>query len=152
MVGVLSFFYQKVAQSAHSDFNAYWQCLNFDILFCFLHFGRRKKCRIENLFDAVWWAFSTVTTVGYGDLVPVTLEGRFVSILLMLMGTGLFVAHTALLANAFLDRKMFLLFDKKQKQDQNEVAPQETVDHILQDIKQKVDHLDRFLAKENKKN
>ncbi|HCC84164.1 MAG TPA: hypothetical protein DEP87_00545 [Candidatus Pacebacteria bacterium] len=45
---------------------------------------------IHNLFDALWWATTTVTTVGYGDRVPVTVPGRVVGILLQIIGGLLF--------------------------------------------------------------
>ena len=45
---------------------------------------------IHNLFDALWWATTTVTTVGYGDKVPVTVPGRVVGILLQIIGGLLF--------------------------------------------------------------
>ncbi|WP_238220063.1 potassium channel family protein [Tsukamurella pulmonis] len=47
--------------------------------------------------DALWWAAVTVTTVGYGDVYPVTTEGRIVALLLMVVGIGLisFVIGTA---------------------------------------------------------
>jgi voltage-gated potassium channel len=48
--------------------------------------------------EAVWWAFASVTTVGYGDRFPVTEEGRFVATFLMVIGIGLFSSLTALLA------------------------------------------------------
>lgn len=50
---------------------------------------------ILNFGDAVWWAFCTVTTVGYGDYTPVTAQGRVVAVLLMIGGVvlvGLVVA------------------------------------------------------------
>ncbi|WP_222618197.1 potassium channel family protein [Nakamurella sp. PAMC28650] len=54
--------------------------------------------------DAVWWAVSTVTTVGYGDRYPVTGEGRFVAVGLMLAGIALIGVVTASFATWLIDR------------------------------------------------
>jgi voltage-gated potassium channel len=40
--------------------------------------------------DAMWWAVSTMTTVGYGDTYPVTAEGRVIAVFLMAAGVGAF--------------------------------------------------------------
>lgn len=53
---------------------------------------------ITSFGEAIWWAFASVTTVGYGDRFPVTEDGRFVATLLMVIGIGLFSSLTALLA------------------------------------------------------
>lgn len=53
---------------------------------------------ITSFGEAIWWAFASVTTVGYGDRFPVTDEGRFVATFLMIIGIGLFSSLTALLA------------------------------------------------------
>lgn len=45
--------------------------------------------------DALWWSATTVTTVGYGDLFPVTMTGRFVAVALMLVGIACIGAITA---------------------------------------------------------
>jgi voltage-gated potassium channel len=52
--------------------------------------------------DALWWAYVTITTVGYGDLYPVTLEGRLVALVLMTTGVGLFGTFTAFIASWFV--------------------------------------------------
>jgi voltage-gated potassium channel len=52
--------------------------------------------------DAAWWSYVTITTVGYGDLYPVTDWGRLVGVLLLSTGVGLFAVITGFLANAFL--------------------------------------------------
>jgi voltage-gated potassium channel len=56
--------------------------------------------------DALWWAFATITTVGYGDKVPVTSEGRVLAVMLMTAGVGLFGTFSALLAAWFLAPSM----------------------------------------------
>ena len=53
--------------------------------------------------DALWWAYVTVTTVGYGDLYPVTGTGRLLASILMLAGVGLFSVITSFLASTFLN-------------------------------------------------
>ena len=45
--------------------------------------------------DALWWGIVTLTTVGYGDVYPVTLEGRLTAAILMILGISLFGAITA---------------------------------------------------------
>lgn len=59
---------------------------------------------IRNFGDAVWWAVTTVTTVGYGDRHPTTGEGRVVAALLMMGGIALLGMVTASLASWLLDR------------------------------------------------
>jgi voltage-gated potassium channel Kch len=60
------------------------------------------EANIHTPFDAVWYTFVTITTVGYGDRYPVTTEGRLIGIVIMTAGVGLFGTLTGYLANAFL--------------------------------------------------
>ncbi|MFC1920436.1 ion transporter [Chloroflexota bacterium] len=46
------------------------------------------EAQITNFSDAVWWSISTVTTVGYGDIVPHSIAGRIMGMLLMIIGIG----------------------------------------------------------------
>jgi voltage-gated potassium channel len=52
--------------------------------------------------EALWWAFVSVTTVGYGDYYPVTAWGRTFAVLILAAGVGLFGALSGYLANFFL--------------------------------------------------
>jgi voltage-gated potassium channel len=57
---------------------------------------------IKNFGDGLWWAITTVTTVGYGDRYPTTIEGRFIAIALMIMGISLMGVITASVAAWFV--------------------------------------------------
>jgi voltage-gated potassium channel len=63
-----------------------------------------SDANITTFGDALWWACTTVTTVGYGDRFPVTGQGRFVAVVLMLIGIGLVGAVTAAVATWILGR------------------------------------------------
>lgn len=62
------------------------------------------EANIVDFGDAVWWAMTTATTVGYGDRFPVTTEGRLVAVGLMLAGIALLGVVTATLASWFVER------------------------------------------------
>ena len=57
---------------------------------------------IKNFGDGLWWAITTVTTVGYGDRFPISTEGRFLAVLLMLVGISLVGVITASVAAWFV--------------------------------------------------
>jgi voltage-gated potassium channel len=52
--------------------------------------------------DALWWAYVTITTVGYGDYYPVTSYGRIVGIIVMTTGVGVFATFAGYIANKLL--------------------------------------------------
>jgi voltage-gated potassium channel len=62
---------------------------------------------IKTAEDAIWWAYVSITTVGYGDKFPVTTEGRMIAAILMTAGMGLFGTFTAYVASWFvIDKKI----------------------------------------------
>jgi voltage-gated potassium channel len=83
------------------------------IAFLMIIFGSISILNVENdpnsniktAEDAVWWAFVTITTVGYGDRYPVTAEGRIIAAFLMVTGVGLFGTFTGYVAAWFLGDK-----------------------------------------------
>ncbi len=52
---------------------------------------------------ALWWAIVTLTTIGYGDVYPVTLLGKFCAALIAISGIGIIAMPTGIFASAFSD-------------------------------------------------
>jgi voltage-gated potassium channel len=63
---------------------------------------RGQNDAIVSFADALWWAVTTTTTVGYGDIYPRTGEGRLIAVVLMLTGIGLIGVFTAMIASFFM--------------------------------------------------
>ena len=66
---------------------------------------RDSNGSIDHYGDAAWWAITTVTTVGYGDIAPVTIEGRVIAAVLMVTGIAAFGLVTANVATAMTARR-----------------------------------------------
>jgi len=64
---------------------------------------RGQNNNIQSVGDAFWWAVVTTTTVGYGDVSPVTVEGRLIAVALMFVGIGFLGIMTATITSFFLE-------------------------------------------------
>lgn len=85
---------------------------------------------IESGSDAFWWAFVTVTTVGYGDLFPVTGAGRFFAMILMVVGVGIFGVMTSYLSAAFIGDDD----EKKDTKESDVYSLQEDLAHVKREL------------------
>lgn len=90
------------------------------------------QANIKTADDAVWWSVTTITTVGYGDKYPVTSEGRFLAMILMVSGVGLFGGMSGLVASLFVGSK-----DKKITEEENRILTR------LERLEGKIDRLNR---------
>ncbi len=68
----------------------------------FYYLERGHNPNLKHFIDAIWWSFSTATTTGNGNIMPVTFYGKILGILLMLMGMALFAMYTGLFAEVIL--------------------------------------------------
>jgi len=59
---------------------------------------------IESLFDALYWALVTISTVGYGDISPVTTEGRTISVMVIISGIAMISFATSVIVSAFSEK------------------------------------------------
>ncbi len=93
----------------------------------------QSDSQITTFLDAVWWTVATVTTVGYGDIVPVTDAGRMVSIFYMFFGITIFAISLSVLGSNFY-RKRF--------QDEKEISHAQQL--ILDKIKELQDNQEKL--------
>ncbi len=97
----------------------------------------------ETPLDGLWWAWVTVTTVGYGDLVPETTQGRIFGSFLILMGIGMFSMLTASFSVFFIEQDEREL---NQKEERN-IERIENVEQKLDRIEKQLDMTLLVLAK-----
>lgn len=67
----------------------------------------------RSIFDSLWWAVATLTTVGYGDIYPVTVGGRLFTFLVLLVGLGIAAVPSGLVASALSEARRLEAEEKK---------------------------------------
>ena len=65
--------------------------------------GEAQSDKFPNILSSLWWAVVTLTTIGYGDVVPVTGWGRLLSGLVAVMGIGLVAVPTGIVSSGFIE-------------------------------------------------
>ena len=73
--------------------------------------SQHPDSQINSMLDAVWWTVSTVTTVGYGDIVPVTETGKIIAIFFMFFGISMLAIFLSVLGTRFYKHR----FEKEEK-------------------------------------
>jgi voltage-gated potassium channel len=94
----------------------------------------------EDFGDAIWWAMVSFTTVGYGDLIPVTALGRFAAVLMMLTGLAALGSVAAILASSFGEEDREAL----------DLDPSDLVNE-LKDLKEQVAELSRAISDDTRR-
>lgn len=69
--------------------------------------------KFDNAFSAFWWAVSTVTTIGYGDLYPITTLGKIIGGIIAFLGVGLVAVPTGIISAGFVEESR--LMEKKKE-------------------------------------
>ena len=94
---------------------------------------------IETPIDGIWWAWVTVTTVGYGDLVPTSDVGRFFGAFIILLGVFLFSLLTAAISAFFISK------EEEKIKEKEDVSIKKLI-HIEKRLEQLEKKLDRYFS------
>jgi predicted membrane protein len=78
-----------------------------------------QNSKMKTILDALWWCIATVSTVGYGDVVPVTSLGRIVAIIYMFFGIALIAILLAVVTNTFYKKRIEKGEINKKEQEMN---------------------------------
>ncbi|MGB5990219.1 MAG: ion transporter [Marinifilaceae bacterium] len=103
--GVLPIIRWLTANKLRSVLISYIAILIVLVFYASLAFYSIEKDANQNVnefFDSIWWSFITLTSVGYGDIFPVTKAGKIIAMILTISGMGLFSLITAELSAKFL--------------------------------------------------
>ena len=98
--------------------------------------------QIQNMLDAIWWTVATVTTVGYGDVVPISDIGRMAGIAYMFAGIiilGMFIAQirSSILGKNWLGKDTHSIDDTLTERIKRLEEKQDRIFDILNDLKKK---------------
>lgn len=77
----------------------------------------------KNGFSGLWWAVATFTTVGYGDIYPITSVGRLLSAIIALLGIGLVAVPTGIITSGFMEASSKGEDDDNSQQDEKHFCP-----------------------------
>ncbi|HLN96237.1 MAG TPA: potassium channel family protein, partial [Flavobacterium sp.] len=103
--GVIDHLFSNKAKGALTSVSLIAVLLVIFSAIAILQVEKEPTSNIKTAEDAIWWAYVTITTVGYGDKFPVTTEGRIIAAILMTAGVGLFGTFTAYVSSWFVTEK-----------------------------------------------
>ena len=108
------------------------------VLFYALENG--TNTHVQNIFDGIWWSVVTLTTIGYGDVYPITFGGRILGMVLAMVGIGLVALPTGILTSGFIralrsEKKISQLVNSMEEEEKEQDALVERIQEIETAIK-----------------
>lgn len=94
--------------------------------------------KIKTLLDALWWCVATVTTVGYGDIVPVSNIGRIVALFYMFFGITMIAILLSVISNTFYKKS----FEKEERDNR-----QQELSYLKNELLKRLSEIEQKQAK-----
>lgn len=88
-----------------------------------LTFEQTTNDKMRTLFDALWYTLVTITTIGYGDITPITVPGKLIAIIIMISGIVVFGTVSGQIAS--------ILFSRQQKKDKGLLKLKNKKEHFI---------------------
>jgi voltage-gated potassium channel len=129
---LVSFFFRNRAQGTFAAVVLISITLAIFASIAILNLENVPEANIKTPVDALWWSIVTITTVGYGDKYPVTIEGRIIAVILMIAGISLFGTFTGLMASLFVE--------PEQQEESNEIRQ---LAEEVRALREKIEALER---------
>ena len=92
----------------------------------------------NNIAESIYWAIITLTTVGYGNIVPTTVLGKMIAAFIMILGYAVIAVPTGIVSSEFTKNKRA----RKQKERQHKIIEKENkIISLIENLEKKIDKL-----------
>ncbi len=105
----------------------------------------QAQANIVSAGDAVWYVLVTISTVGYGDRYPVSVAGRIIGAMIIVVGVGIFGTFTGFLANIFLSDRRARAADTPEQVDAGSDTSSDRLRELLAQQRATMDEIERLL-------
>ena len=95
--------FKVLRKERHILFTVFWIALFYILITALIMFNVDESAMFEDFFDALYWATTTLTTVGYGDIYPSTDIGRVISMLSAILGVAVIALPSGVITASYLE-------------------------------------------------
>jgi len=95
--------FKVLRKERHILFTVFWIAIFYILITALIMFNVEESAMFEDFFDALYWATTTLTTVGYGDICPSTDVGRVISMLSAILGVAVIALPSGVITASYLE-------------------------------------------------
>lgn len=95
--------FRVLRKERHILFTVFWIALFYIVITALIMFNVEESALFEDFFDALYWATTTLTTVGYGDIYPATDLGRIISMISAILGVAVIALPSGVITASYLE-------------------------------------------------